>query len=148
VQWSTCCCQHSTTTKAASDPERRRSPSQYTNQKIRAYDNPLYVIFTGYRFDSGSRLRLQFWCTSVSTVWPHSIFRCTVSCRHGNRRPSPWQRAPVAAHSLHLTLTQSLDWAEIVHILLILSQICVQPFWCLHECACICTVRSFWSVVP
>jgi len=39
------------------------------------------VIFTGYRFDRGSCLRSQFWSTSVSTAWPHSIFRCTVSRR-------------------------------------------------------------------
>ena len=28
------------------------------------------VIFTSYQFNSGSRLRLQFWRTSVSTAWP------------------------------------------------------------------------------
>jgi len=40
-----------------------------------------YAIFTGCRFDSGSRLRQQFWSTSVCTTWLHSTFRCIAS-RH------------------------------------------------------------------
>ena len=38
-----------------------------------------YVIFTGCRFDSGSRLGQQFWSTSVCTAWLYSTFRCIVS---------------------------------------------------------------------
>jgi len=40
-----------------------------------------YAIFTGCRFDSGSRLRQQFWSTSVCTAWLHSTSRCIASRR-------------------------------------------------------------------
>ena len=36
---------------------------------------PSYAIFTGSRFDGGSRSRQQFWSTSVCTTWLHSTFR-------------------------------------------------------------------------
>ena len=43
---------------------------------------PSYVIFTGCRFDGGSRSRQQFWSISVCTTWLHSTFRHTVnSCQ-------------------------------------------------------------------
>jgi len=80
--WSNCWCQWSTTTEAASDPECCCS-SRHRNQKIGAYDTHSMrsSFFTGYQFDSASRSRSQFWSTNVSTAWPYSTFRCTVSRR-------------------------------------------------------------------
>jgi len=43
--------------------------------------NLFYAISTGCWFDSGSRLRQQFWSTSVCTAWLHSTFRCIASWR-------------------------------------------------------------------
>jgi len=40
-----------------------------------------YAVFTGCRFDSGSRLRQRFWSTSVCPAWFHSTFRCIASRR-------------------------------------------------------------------
>jgi len=40
-----------------------------------------YAIFIGCRFDSRSRLRQQFWSTSVCTAWLQSTFRCIASRR-------------------------------------------------------------------
>ena len=41
------------------------------------------AISTGYRFDSGSHSRQQFWCSSASTTWLHNTYRPTVNrCQH------------------------------------------------------------------
>ena len=58
-----------------------------------------YAIFTGCRFDSGSRLRQQFWSTSVCMTWLHSTFRCIASRVTSRRLRS--------AHSGRLTVPRT-----------------------------------------
>ena len=68
-----------------------------------------YAIFTGCRFNTGSRLRQQFRSTSVCTAWLHSTFRSAHSGRltvprtrtnYGDRSfavqgPRVWNSLPV-----------------------------------------------------
>ena len=57
------------------------------------FDNPLCAIFIGYRFDSASHLRSQFWSTSVSTAWPTVLsdvlceLASTLAARHLRSAP-------------------------------------------------------------
>ena len=106
-----------------------------------------YAIFTGCRFDSGSRLRQQFWSTSVCTAWLHSTFRCIASRRQQSpagvfdpltpatnyrrssfnnnnnsrwsfRRPDSFRNQPDRRSITHDRTTHALRTNVLVHLLL------------------------------